>query len=49
MGIGEPVIVPMRRATGDTWRGSVQTARGELRRLAYSIERGLWFRREDDG
>jgi CRISPR-associated endonuclease/helicase Cas3 len=37
------VLVPMRAEADGLWRGSVQMTDGKLRRLAYSIEKGLWF------
>jgi CRISPR-associated endonuclease/helicase Cas3 len=47
-GLGDAVVVPMRTGSDDSWRGSVVTTRGRRRRLAYSRNRGLWFRSEDE-
>ena len=49
VGLGSPVVIPMRPAGSRMWRGDVTTNKGELIRLAYSIEKGLWFRREQQG
>ncbi len=46
-GLGEPVVVPMRDAGEGEWRGSVETTRGEFRRLAYSVKKGLSFPRQE--
>jgi hypothetical protein len=48
VGLGEPVLVPMRASGDGAWRGSVVSNRGEMRRLAYSTEKGLWFRLEGE-
>jgi len=49
VGLGGAVLVPMRPAPGGgSWRGLVVTRQGKQIRIAYGLERGLWFRREDD-
>jgi CRISPR-associated endonuclease/helicase Cas3 len=47
-GLGSPVVIPMRTVCDKMWRGSVVTSKGETLRLAYSIEKGLWFRRQEE-
>ena len=48
-GLGDAVVMPMRATGEDRWKGAVLTSTGERRRLAYSIEKGLWFPGEGEG
>lgn len=49
-GVGALVLVPMRAHGEDgEFRGVVETAQGQRKRLSYSKERGLWFRKEKSG
>jgi CRISPR-associated endonuclease/helicase Cas3 len=45
-GIGKVVLVAMRRA-GDAWNGEVLLSDATVRQVAYSIDRGLSFGRQD--
>ena len=48
-GLGRAVLVPMRaHDDAGVFRGAVVTDRGDRKRLAYSMKRGLWFRNEGD-
>jgi len=44
-GLGEPVVIPVRRR-GDNWGARVETNR-RVRPIAYSDVLGLWFRKEE--